>query len=163
MTLHRKTHQQMWNCKNLVGVHIHFHKAKLPTRLWAAAHPHTWELWLGLWRQSLTDFPTAAPVNCALPQGSYQQGTGSAGSENKVYVTLVQNANILFSLSSQEIERLNPLRMWDQWILEGRIKMSLNEICWKCFVFISKCWLNVNTNKWLINLSFTHPQSWINW
>lgn len=61
--------------------------------------------------EAKSDFPTAAPVNSALPRGSYQQDTGSACSENKVYVTLVQKANIFFSLSSQETERLNPLRI----------------------------------------------------
>lgn len=50
-------------------------------------------------------------MNFALTLGYYQQETGSAFSKNKVYVTLVQKANILFSLSSQEIKRLNSLRI----------------------------------------------------
>lgn len=78
--------------------------------------------------EAKSDFPTTAPVNCAFPQGSSQQDTGSAGSESKVYVTCVQKANILFSLSSQETERLNPLKIVRS-MNSRRIKINFNEIC----------------------------------
>lgn len=69
--------------------------------------------------------------------GPEQPQTGAACTENKVDVTLVQKANILFSLSSQETERLHALRIARSMDII-RIKTNLNEICCKIFC-LSKC------------------------
>lgn len=58
-----------------------------------------------------SDLGTAAATSPALGLGYHQPEKGSAASKNKVYVPLVQKANILFSLSSQGTERPNALRI----------------------------------------------------
>lgn len=50
-------------------------------------------------------------MNSGLAVGYYQQKTISAFSKNKVDTTLVQKANILFSLSSREVVRLKSLSL----------------------------------------------------
>lgn len=50
-------------------------------------------------------------MNSGLAVGYYQQKTISAFRKNKVYITLVQKANILFSLSSHEVVRLESLSL----------------------------------------------------